>query len=65
MPGTFRSGITDKAANSESGQWERRELYHVDPPCHQVYNSPLNLRELTLDWLAEIDPDARRIKDNS
>ena len=45
--------------NPRTGQWERRELHHVDPQRHTVDNSPLNLRELTPDWHGEVDPFRR------
>ena len=42
--------------NPRTMQWERRELHHVDPQRHVIDNSPMNLRELTPDWHAEVDP---------
>ncbi|MDR6227190.1 golvesin C-terminal-like domain-containing protein [Desmospora profundinema] len=42
--------------NPRTGNMESRELHHVIPRRHGGDNSPLNLRELTPDWHAEVDP---------
>jgi hypothetical protein len=52
----MRKGNAPLDYNSRTGQWERRELHHVDPQRHRVDNGPLNLRELFPDWHAEVDP---------
>lgn len=52
----MRKGNAPMDYNPRTGQWERRELHHVDPQRHIVDNNPLNLRELTPDWHAEVDP---------
>jgi hypothetical protein len=52
----MRKGNAPMDYNRRDGKWERRKLHHVDPQRHVVDNSPLNLRELTPDWHAEVDP---------
>ena len=45
--------------NRRTGVWERRELHHVDAQRFDGSNGPINLRELTPDWHAEVDPFRR------
>lgn len=52
----MRKGNAPMDYNSRTGKWERRELHHVEAQRHGGDNSPLNLRELTPDWHAEVDP---------
>jgi hypothetical protein len=42
--------------NPRTGQFEPRELHHVLAQQYNGPNTPLNLRELTPDWHAEVDP---------
>jgi hypothetical protein len=42
--------------NARTGQWESRELHHVIPQRAGTNNGPINLRELTPDWHAQVDP---------
>jgi len=52
----IRKGNAPTDYNPRTGQWDRRELHHVDPQRNTIDNSPINLRELTPDWHAEVDP---------
>ncbi len=52
----MRKGNAPMDYNPRTRQWERRELHHVEAQRHTVNNSPLNIRELTPDWHAEVDP---------
>jgi hypothetical protein len=52
----MRRGNAPMDYNPRTGNWERRELHHVVPQQFNGNNSPLNLRELTPDWHAEVDP---------
>ncbi|WP_161604459.1 polymorphic toxin-type HINT domain-containing protein [Roseiconus nitratireducens] len=55
----MRKGNAPYDFNPRTGRWERRELHHVNARRHLTDNSPLNLRELTRDWHAEVDPFRR------
>jgi hypothetical protein len=55
----MRKGNSPMDYNPRTDQWERRELRHVDPQRNVIDNGPLNLRELTPDWHAEVDPFRR------
>ncbi len=55
----MRRGNAPMDYNPRTGNWESRELHHVDPQRHTTDNSPLNLRELTPDWHGEVDPFRR------
>ena len=52
----MRKGNAPMDFNARTMKWESRELHHVNPQRSVVDNSPLNLRELTPDWHAEVDP---------
>jgi hypothetical protein len=55
----MRKGNAPMDYNPRTGNWERRELHHVDAQRFTVDNSPRNLRELRPDWHAEVDPFRR------
>jgi len=55
----IRKGNAPMDYNRRTGNWESRELHHVKPQRYTLDNSPLNLRELTPDWHAEVDPSRR------
>jgi RHS repeat-associated protein len=57
----IRRGRAPVDYNPRTGQFEERELHHVIAQQHGGPNSPLNLRELTPDWHAEVD--ALRIRE--
>jgi hypothetical protein len=52
----MRRGSAPQDYNPRTGRWESRELHHVNPQRYAGEHSPLNLRELTPDWHAEVDP---------
>jgi uncharacterized protein RhaS with RHS repeats len=43
----MKRGSAPQDFNSRTGQWESRELHHVDPQRNGGSNGPFNLRELT------------------
>ena len=49
-------GSAPKDFNPRTGQWEPRELHHVNAQRFGGSDAPLNLRELTPDWHGEVDP---------
>jgi RHS repeat-associated protein len=51
----MRRGSAPQDYNWRTGEWESRELHHVVPQRAGGSHSPLNLRELTPDWHAEVD----------
>ncbi|MCB9397610.1 MAG: hypothetical protein H6510_07340 [Acidobacteria bacterium] len=51
----MRRGTAPQDFNPRTGKWESRELHHVIPQRANGPNSPINLRELTPDWHAEMD----------
>ncbi|MCW7537018.1 DUF6531 domain-containing protein [Aquabacterium sp. A7-Y] len=56
----LRKGNAPMDYNRRTGQWERRELHHVHAQQYAGPNNPLNLRELTPDQHAEVDPFRHR-----
>jgi hypothetical protein len=52
----MRRGDAPQDYNPRTGNWESRELHHVDPQRSGGSNSPINIRELTPDWHGEVDP---------
>ncbi|MBP7588381.1 MAG: RHS repeat protein [Thermoanaerobaculia bacterium] len=52
----MRRGTAPVDYNPRTGVFESRELHHVVAQQHGGANAPLNLRELTPDWHAEVDP---------
>ncbi len=52
----MRGGQAPIDYNRRTGKWESRELHHVLAQRFASNNTPLNLRELTPDWHAEVDP---------
>jgi hypothetical protein len=55
----MRRGTAPQDYNSRTGQWESRELHHVDPQRNGGSNGPFNLRELTPDQHRALDPYRR------
>lgn len=51
----MRRGTAPQDLNPRTGNWESRELHHVNPQRAGGSNEPLNLRELTPDWHGEVD----------
>lgn len=52
----MRRGNAPVDYNPRTGVFEERELHHVIGQQYNGPNTPLNLRELTPDWHAEVDP---------
>ena len=52
----MRRGRAPVDYNLRTGAFEERELHHVIGQQYGGPNNPLNLRELTPDWHAEVDP---------
>jgi hypothetical protein len=52
----MRRGSAPVDYNPRTGVFEERELHHVVGQQYGGPNAPLNLRELTPDWHAEVDP---------
>jgi hypothetical protein len=51
----MRRGNAPVDYNPRTGAFEERELHHVIGQQYAGPNTPLNLRELTPDWHAEVD----------
>jgi hypothetical protein len=51
----MKNGNAPMDYNPRTRQWERRELHDVNPQSVTVDNSPINLREITPDWHAELE----------
>jgi hypothetical protein len=56
----IRKGNAPKDFNPRTQEWESRELHHVKGRQYEGGNNPENLRELTPDWHAEVDPYRQR-----
>jgi len=52
----MNQGSAPKDYNPRTGQEESRELHHVNPQRNNGSNGPINLRELTPEQHAAIDP---------
>ncbi|MBK7144306.1 MAG: RHS repeat-associated core domain-containing protein [Xanthomonadales bacterium] len=52
----MRRGGAPADYNPRTGKLEERELHHVVGQQYDGADSPVNLRELTPDWHAEVDP---------
>jgi hypothetical protein len=46
--------------NPRTKKMESRELHHVEAQRNNGRSSPINIRELTPDWHAEVDPYRHR-----
>lgn len=55
----IKKGNAPQDYNPRTGNVESRELHHVNPQRNNLQHSPMNLRELTPDWHAEVDPFRR------
>jgi hypothetical protein len=56
----MRRGNAPLDYNPRTGEFEPRELHHVTAQQYNGPNSPLNIRELTPDWHAEVDAFRQR-----
>lgn len=55
----MRRGLAPQDYNPKTGQWESRELHHVNPQRNNGGNNPFNLREVTPDQHRALDPYRR------